>query len=171
MPMKISFSDLTEALSRFHFEESGSELELPEKEATLSGPARVDITVLKSGTELIFEVSVNTSIQLECARCVKNFSLPVQANFRFILLLDDKRAGLDTGDEDYTFLSSQENSYDLAPRVRDAIILSVPLKPLCMADCKGLCPVCGLDLNYENCNCRREEVDPRWSRLKDLLII
>lgn len=169
--MKISFSDLSEAVTRFHFEESASELDLPEKEVTLLVPARVDIAVLKSGTELICEAGVNASVQLECARCLTNFSLPVRANFRFVLVLDDRRVGLDTGDEDYTFLSSQETSYDLAPRVRDAIILTIPLKPLCKTDCKGLCPVCGLDLNYESCNCQRKEIDPRWAKLKDLLII
>jgi len=48
------------------------------------------------------------------------------------------------------------------------VILSVPMKPLCKEDCKGLCPVCGANLNYEDCGHTQEKVDPRLLKLKEL---
>jgi uncharacterized protein len=42
------------------------------------------------------------------------------------------------------------------------------MKPLCRADCSGLCPTCGKDLNEGQCNCERTEIDPRWAKLSKL---
>lgn len=61
---------------------------------------------------------------------------------------------------------------DLAPMVREVIVLDAPMSPLCRDDCRGLCPQCGVDLNVESCTCTSEVADPRWSaldQLKDLL--
>jgi len=43
------------------------------------------------------------------------------------------------------------------------------MKPLCHADCKGLCPQCGANLNLESCTCENVQVDPRLAVLKNLL--
>lgn len=56
---------------------------------------------------------------------------------------------------------------DLAPLAHDAILLDLPLAPLCRADCAGLCPTCGADRNEEACDCRAER-DPRWAMLDGL---
>jgi uncharacterized protein len=53
---------------------------------------------------------------------------------------------------------------DLEPIVHDACILELPLAPLCRDDCQGLCPVCGVNRNFETCSCEAP-VDPRWSAL------
>jgi len=53
---------------------------------------------------------------------------------------------------------------DLGPMVRDAIVLELPLAPLCSETCKGLCVQCGSDLNDGPCGCR-ELTDPRWATL------
>lgn len=57
---------------------------------------------------------------------------------------------------------------DLEPMVREVLLLDAPLVPLCRDDCKGLCPVCGIDLNVETCSCTNEVADPRWAALDDL---
>ena len=56
---------------------------------------------------------------------------------------------------------------DLAPLVHDAVLLELPIAPLCAEDCAGLCPTCGVDRNEQSCECR-EERDPRWSTLDAL---
>lgn len=58
---------------------------------------------------------------------------------------------------------------DLEPLVREAILLDLPLAPLCRPDCRGLCPTCGADLNDGPCECRVVERDPRWAALDVLL--
>jgi uncharacterized protein len=56
---------------------------------------------------------------------------------------------------------------DLAPLARDAILLDLPLAPLCRSDCKGLCAYCGIDLNDATCECQAP-IDPRWATLDGL---
>jgi uncharacterized protein len=57
---------------------------------------------------------------------------------------------------------------DLEPLVRDAVYLELPLAPLCMADCQGLCPECGADRNTVDCGHAVDQLDPRWAALREL---
>jgi uncharacterized protein len=69
------------------------------------------------------------------------------------------------GDEEAYLI---ENDFiDLAPMVHDAILLELPLAPLCREDCQGLCPYCGIDRNEATCGCSAP-VDPRWATLDGL---
>jgi uncharacterized protein len=56
---------------------------------------------------------------------------------------------------------------DLATLVHDAILLDLPLAPLCRPDCAGLCPQCGVDRNEASCDCQAPR-DPRWATLDGL---
>jgi uncharacterized protein len=61
-----------------------------------------------------------------------------------------------------------EHSFvDLAPLVHDAILLDLPLAPLCREECAGLCPFCGIDRNEGTCDCQAP-LDPRWATLDGL---
>lgn len=60
----------------------------------------------------------------------------------------------------------EEEEMDLRPLLLEQIQLNVPMKPLCRAVCKGLCPHCGKDLNQGDCDCQKTEIDPRWEALK-----
>ena len=57
---------------------------------------------------------------------------------------------------------------DLEPLAREALLLELPLAPLCRADCLGICPTCGADLNEGPCGCAPTARDPRWAALDDL---
>jgi DUF177 domain-containing protein len=56
---------------------------------------------------------------------------------------------------------------DLEPLARDAVLLDLPVAPLCRPNCKGLCPICGADLNEVTCGCGAPR-DPRWAALDAL---
>ena len=60
-----------------------------------------------------------------------------------------------------------DNLLDLEPLARDAVLLELPLAPLCAEDCAGLCPTCGANRNTETCDCA-PAVDPRWAALDAL---
>lgn len=95
-----------------------------------------------------------------CRRC----SIPVhgvsevKVSERFV----DER-----GPEDEEAYLIENDFVDLAPMVRDAILLDLPLAPLCREDCQGLCPVCGIDRNEGSCDCAAP-LDPRWATLDGL---
>lgn len=54
---------------------------------------------------------------------------------------------------------------DLEPMARDAVLLELPLAPLCKVECRGLCPACGADRNVGDCDCEPALGDPRWTAL------
>ena len=57
-----------------------------------------------------------------------------------------------------------DDDIDLGPLVRDAIVLELPMAPLCREDCAGLCPQCGANRNEGDCGCVAPR-DPRWANL------
>jgi uncharacterized protein len=57
---------------------------------------------------------------------------------------------------------------DLDPIVREQLLLALPSYPVCSEGCKGLCPVCGGNLNERECGCDRHVPDPRWAGLKNV---
>jgi len=61
-----------------------------------------------------------------------------------------------------------EAQIDLAPMVREAVLLALPTAPLCRADCPGLCPECGADLAEGRCECLPADSDDRWDALEAL---
>ena len=58
---------------------------------------------------------------------------------------------------------------DLAPLLREEILIHTDKRILCKPDCKGLCPECGKNRNRETCDCEQDRIDPRFAALKDLL--
>lgn len=99
----------------------------------------------------------------ECRRCLAPLTEEIDVPFDelYQTTLEDPDAWRITGDQ-----------IDLLPMVRENILLSVPVGPLCRPDCPGFCPVCGVDLAETSCTCDRNPVDDRWAaldQLKDLL--
>jgi len=74
----------------------------------------------------------------------------------------------DQPDEAAGILAIVDMHVDLEPPVRDAVLLHLPLAPLCRDDCQGLCATCGADLNEGDCGCEPEVGDPRWAALNEL---
>ncbi len=59
---------------------------------------------------------------------------------------------------------------DLGGVAWEQFMLAMPVNPLCRPDCKGLCPICGANLNLEACDCHKEEEDPRMAPLRNLKV-
>lgn len=66
------------------------------------------------------------------------------------------------------FYEVEGTDVDLEPMLRDALVLALPLNPVCSLDCKGYCAGCGQNLNEGECTCSSDDVDPRWAGLEDL---
>ncbi len=93
----------------------------------------------------------------ECRRCATHVAgdLEVKARERYL------EGANPEDDEAYPL---EGDLIDLGPMVRDAIVLELPLAPLCKEDCKGLCVECGADKNSTDCGCGAP-MDPRWATL------
>lgn len=67
------------------------------------------------------------------------------------------------------FVVTDTGHLDLAPVLREDLLLAMPMRPLCKPDCKGLCPNCGQDWNKGVCDCDRDDINPQMVVLKKLL--
>lgn len=116
-------------------------------------------------------------LQGECSRCLEQFNYYLEESFQEeftqlqgpSLSLEEQRGpagGLEL-EEGEKFVFRGE-TLDLSEYFRQLFFMSQPLKILCSEDCRGLCPICGADKNREQCNCRHDEIDPRWAALKKI---
>jgi uncharacterized protein len=104
---------------------------------------------------------VSGETKFTCARCLKPMDSEVDVEVLEIFFAPGGAL-----EEDAYEIRGTE--IDLEPMVRDALTLSFPLAPLCREECKGLCALCGRDLNTGPCDCKQEEIDPRWAPLEAL---
>lgn len=97
----------------------------------------------------------------ECVRCLVEVTQT--------LVADIKQLYDYPPDPSSEYAVSETGFLDLAPLVRELLLLSVPMRALCRPDCRGLCPNCGQDWNEGPCNCEKDDINPRFAVLKDLL--
>jgi uncharacterized protein len=110
----------------------------------------------------------------ECVRCLEPLEQECLADFQELFSYPDaddrSRPRAETGDdaeEEETF-SIEGDYFDLEPVLRDAVVLSLPIQPVCLDDCPGLCPECGARLAEDPEHDHEEAVDIRWAALKGL---
>ena len=163
--MKIDLFSLTSGENHFQFEEDPSLFDLP-SELGFETPITVTVVVTKRDTNLILKGEVTCSLNLECSRCLELFPDTLQAPLEAYFTLENGAES--TEDDEFIRISHTDQSVNLTEIVHEAILLTVPYKALCCPDCKGLCPVCGRNLNRESCTCIIHSPDPRWAVLKDL---
>jgi len=125
----------------------------------LHGAAQVGRT--PQGLLVQGEFSGETS--LECVRCLNQFSHPLAWELTELYAFGPKSVS------DSELVLPEDAQIDLAPLMRDYALLEVPINPICKEDCKGLCPVCGQDLNVRDCGHRPHEDESPFSALKNLL--
>ncbi len=133
-------------------------------------PAEVRIRLRNVGGTIIVEGSASTRAVVPCARCGTEFPLSVEASWETTYRRGPEgTAGtVETGEDgqtEWTFFEG--NEIDITPDVVQALSLALPMKPLCRPDCRGLCPVCGQNLNERSCSCETQTVDPRWAALQE----
>ncbi len=105
------------------------------------------------------------TMQLDCDRCLNAFEREFHYCFSHTLVRELSAENDDM--DDYIVVDGDQ--LDLDELVLSDILLSLPTKILCHEDCKGLCPVCGKDLNIGSCECKKKQVDPRLEKLGELL--
>jgi len=134
----------------------GADLELNLKlEAVMEG-------VLVSGT-------ARAPLAGECVRCLDPLDDTIEVEFAELFVSPGRpgdTAGQDDGDDETCWL--QDDLVELEPVVRDAVVLALPLQPMCEDDCPGLCSQCGARL-ADDPGHRHDSVDPRWAALEAIV--
>jgi uncharacterized protein len=136
------------------------------------GPVDGHARMRRVNQGLLIDGWVDLALGLECARCLKSIAQPTHVTFseRFYPTVDVMTGTpLPPIREDDVFAIDEHHQVNLTEAIRQAVLLAVPLVPLCKEDCAGLCAQCGQDLNVGQCNCQPVEVDSRLDVLKQLL--
>lgn len=125
----------------------------------LVGTARVT----RTAQGLLLQVKLRAFVNTECVRCLTDFSQPLEVDFTELYAFTPNSV-TESG-----LIVPESGKIDLAPLVREEMLLAIPISPLCSADCMGLCPICGENLNEVTCNHQPESSDPRLDALRALL--
>ncbi len=141
---------------------------------------KADLIVEHRGPQEIVEdirvrATYRGNFEVLCARCVEPVAVPLAGEFDLLFRPEnaDAEAGERAITEDETEIGYYGKSgLELEDVVREQVLLSLPGRTLCQADCKGLCAHCGQNLNVKSCDCAESagNHDPRWSALQGLAL-
>jgi len=134
-------------------------------------PIALQFDIFKDKAQFRLVGSVQTTLELTCGRCLEPFSLPVDSSFDLRYQPHSSNTGegeREIEEDDLTTAFYENETIDLSQLMREQFYLSLPMKPLCANDCRGLCVTCGVNLNRETCDCTNEWEDPRLAVLKTL---
>lgn len=130
------------------------------------------VRFMRTASGVIADAAARGSVDMECTRCLKPSVQSIAVRFydEFHSKVEvNTGAALPTPDEEDPFFIDEAHRIDLGEAIREYALIELPMRPLCQADCKGLCPQCGIDRNLETCDCDTDVVDDRLSALKALL--
>jgi len=136
-------------------------------------PIALAFDIFKDKQQFRLAGRVRTTLELPCGRCLEPYLLPVDQAFDLRYQPHAQNTGegeREIEEDDLTTAFYEDDAIDLGQLMREQFYLALPMKPLCAADCKGLCPVCGTNLNRGTCDCNRNWQDPRLAALKELRI-
>jgi len=154
----------------FDRQETWPQLDAGAERIPLTEPVRVTGDITNTGKFLHLRGKAYTTARLRCCRCLEPYTVSLEVSVEEQYCTQGVFASLAEDDEARDEVRVYEgDSIDVAPAVREAFILALPMKWLCREECQGLCPVCGQNLNEGDCHCRGEEVDPRMAVLGELL--
>jgi uncharacterized protein len=131
-------------------------------EKPLSEPVRVCGLVESLHGAVRVTMEVSGRLHFLCDRCTKPYELPFRYPLNAMVTTDP------AAEETEELILAKDNRIDLAEQAAILIGLHMPFKHLCKEDCKGLCPICGTDLNEGDCGCKPDIRDPRWDALREL---
>ena len=146
----------------YHQREPYGPLDHLGRELVFIAPLSLDVKYSYDGNGFTVTGRASTVLKSECSKCAKEFDEPFSFEFeeRFEKAPDEES-------DNYPFTGEE---LDISQMVLDNLLLELPVYSQCSPDCKGLCPVCGCDLNTAQCDCARgEDEDNPFAALKALL--
>ncbi|MGW0775136.1 YceD family protein [Streptomyces sp. NPDC002835] len=135
-------------------------------------PVELDLRLESVMEGVLVTGTARASAEGECVRCLEPLRHDVAADFQELFTYPDaddrgRTAEPVDGEEDEDRLFIEDGLFDLEPVLRDAVVLALPMQPVCRETCEGLCPQCGVRLD-ENPDHHHDAVDIRWAALQGL---
>ena len=166
--MKVRFGEIPEEGLRF---EITDESWFPDHDLNRTGPVRSIIEVKRNGVDrVLLQGEIKTIITFNCDRCLEEHTMDLDDNFKLDLeyaasnKLEPAEHEVSHSEMDMIYL--QEPVIDIFEILKQQVFLMIPGKHLCAESCKGLCTLCGANLNAETCDCKQELKSSPFAILK-----
>lgn len=169
--MILDLRTLGELPAQVELEEDAHLLKLNIADVTAVGTVQVRFDIISGDNLYYCRGRAECDVTMECSRCLSSFTTRLDGEVDFTLLKSGATVGEIEGDsrpENLVTAMVSEFEIKIDDPIREALSLEVPLKSLCAQDCRGLCSQCGVDRNRTECDCKQEEIDPRWDDLRKL---
>lgn len=169
-----------------------------DEEYSVVAPVRLVADIQRDRDAYRVAGRVQTTLRLECGRCLEPFDIPVDSAFELRYVPEPVHASegvaaveaagantrkesprrrheaheepeVEVAEDDLTTAFYKDDTLDLGELMHEQFVLALPMKPLCSETCKGLCPHCGTNLNKGSCDCKPVWTDPRLAALQGLL--
>lgn len=122
-------------------------------------PIQGDVQLLRHSEDNIYvKAEVYAEIEMQCGRCLDPFTIDISGAFEVQFTPennpeDNGSFGLEDEERYY-----DGETFDISEDTRKALVIQIPVWPLCSQDCEGLCAGCGVNLNDEHCSCENTDV-------------
>ncbi|MGE9693881.1 MULTISPECIES: YceD family protein [unclassified Streptomyces] len=137
-------------------------------------PVEIDLRLESVMDGVLVTGTARAHAEGECVRCLEPLERELTADFQEMFSYPEaeerhrRMAGVEAdSDEDESITPLEDGMFDLEPVLRDAVVLSLPMQPVCREDCPGLCAVCGARL-ADDPEHHHDAVDARWAALQGL---
>lgn len=137
------------------------------KEYSVIKRTPVNLTISHIGERKVkVNGSAEVSLLIPCNRCLEDVTIPFEIDFHkefdFKISDNDRIKELD----ETSYLDGYNLDLDLL--IYNEMLIDFPMKVLCDENCKGICSICGINLNKDSCNCIADDADPRMARIQDV---
>lgn len=163
----IRFQEKTDPSIQIQGELEEDSLTINSREISFVGPITYEGNIYKVDFDKFLHLDIDYAYKEACGRCLDVFKVEDSISLSGKLVEETDEPLSDLDEEEEETITYKNGKLDLRNIIMSTIILSLPMKPLCDRDCKGLCSKCGANHNREECECVIDNIDPRFEKLKN----
>ncbi len=157
-------------IREYDIEERVASLQHLTEDTDLVAPISGHVQLMRTRSGILVTATLHTRVETVCSRCLEpafhDLDITVEEEFfPTVEVYTGAAIHWQEYTDDEAVLISEQHILDMTEVVRQDLIISLPMQPLCSPTCQGLCPHCGANLNEGPHICEVEEIDPRWAAL------
>ncbi len=135
-------------------------------------PICLHLRFTSSGRTVEVVGHIQATLELTCGCCLKSFDYELAEDFNLTFVPEVEPIDLapeqELESDELGLIPYSEDRLELLTPVQEQLLLAVPMHPLCSVDCRGLCPVCGVDLNKASCRCEKKVFNNKFGVLAQI---
>jgi uncharacterized protein len=159
----IKITNLSNGVHWLDFDKSVVDLGLDD---SFTGSVKTKIKLDKSIHQIIISAESEAIQKFVCDRCSCDSESEIRCSFQLVYIFSSRTQ--ESEDANVKYITPDVDKIDFSVDLKEYLLISLPMKNLCSEECKGLCPICGNNLNMKECNCKMEIFNDIWEPLKKL---